>query len=65
MWSAVFKTLTSWIGRLFIPILAWKAGRDSVKKASAEYENEILKRQRDNNVTNIADAISMHKKHDK
>ena len=65
MWGAVLKSVMGWIGRLFVPFIAWKMGRDSVNKKRLKDENKILKEQRDNNVTDFATAKRMHEKHRK
>ncbi len=63
MWSAVVKAVLGWIGRIFVPLVAWKMGRDSVNQKRLEHENEVLKNQRDNNVTDFDAAKRMHDKH--
>jgi len=61
-WSAIFSFLSNIIKSAVLPLLAWKTGKDSEKQKNLEVENEILKKQRDNNVTSFNDAISVHKK---
>ena len=61
----LLKPLGNLIAKILPYLFAWQAGKDSVNKKRLQKENEILKRQRDNDVHSSDDAISLHKKHSK
>jgi len=56
----IFSPLLGALSKALPFFLTYKAGKDAVKRDIAEKENEILQKQRDNNVTDVNDAISLH-----
>lgn len=52
----LLKYVIEGLTKLVTPLLMYMKGRSDVKREETENDAEILKRQRDNNITNVRDA---------